>query len=60
MSKIHRALAIGFAAVLASTSVRAQTVTEESIESRFQLDFHVPDAALKKFIPAGWDVANKF
>lgn len=56
MAKIPRALAIGFAAVLASTSVRAQTVTEESIESRFQLDFHVPDAALKKFIPAGWDV----
>ena len=29
---------------------------EESIESRFQLDFHVADAALKKLVPAGWNI----
>ncbi len=38
------------------SDARAQSVAEESIESRFQLDFQVPDAALKKFLPAGWDV----
>ena len=56
MNKIRAVFGMGFAAVLANSAVNAQTVTEESIESRFQLDFHVPDAALQKFIPAGWDV----
>ena len=33
----------------------AQTLIEQSLEHRFQLDFHVPDAALAKMLPAGWE-----
>jgi hypothetical protein len=33
----------------------AQTFVEHSAEVRMQLDFVVPDAALKKFLPAGWE-----
>ncbi len=29
-------------------------VVETSFETRFQLDLHVPDAALAAFLPAGW------
>jgi hypothetical protein len=32
----------------------AQTMVESSVEARFQLDLHVPDAALQAFLPAGW------
>ena len=32
----------------------AETLTEYSSETRFQLDLHVPEAALKSFLPAGW------
>src|ERR1700690_4598660 len=32
----------------------AQTMAESSAETRFQLDLHVPDAALAAFLPAGW------
>lgn len=32
----------------------AQTAVEYSSEARFQLDLHVPDAALAPFLPAGW------
>lgn len=46
---------VGLAAILTMPAA-AQTVSEESIESRFQLDFKVADAALKTFIPAGWDL----
>src|ERR1700748_2758086 len=33
----------------------APTLVEQSLEHRFQLDFHVPDAALAKLLPAGWE-----
>lgn len=33
----------------------AQTLVETSAEHRFQLDFHVNDAALAKLLPAGWE-----
>jgi len=33
----------------------AQTFLEHSSEVRMQLDFVVPDAALRKFLPAGWE-----
>src|SRR5579864_6079241 len=33
----------------------AETLIEQSAEHRFQLDFHVPDAALAKLLPAGWE-----
>src|SRR5258706_6197500 len=32
----------------------AQTAVESSSEARFQLDLHVPDAALAAFLPTGW------
>jgi len=32
----------------------AQTLVEHSAEARFQLDVHVPDAALAAFLPAGF------
>src|SRR6202035_3102133 len=33
----------------------AQTLVEQSAEARMQLDFHVPDAALKAMLPAGFE-----
>ena len=33
---------------------RAQALVERSMETRFQIDLKVPDAALKAFLPAGW------
>jgi hypothetical protein len=33
----------------------AESLIENSAEFRFQLDFHVPDAALAKLLPAGWE-----
>jgi hypothetical protein len=33
----------------------AETLVEQSSEARMQLDFHVPDAALKAMLPAGWE-----
>jgi hypothetical protein len=32
----------------------AQTMVESSVETRFQLDLHVPDAVLAAYLPAGW------
>ena len=34
--------------------VNAQTLVEYSAEARFQLDLHVPDAALQAYLPMGW------
>src|ERR1700730_2647085 len=34
---------------------RAQTFVEHNAEFRMQLDFVVPDAALRKFLPSGWE-----
>jgi len=34
---------------------RAETFVEHSAEFRMQLDFVVPDAALRKFLPSGWE-----
>ena len=33
----------------------AETLIENSAEFRFQLDFHVNEAALQKMLPAGWE-----
>jgi len=33
----------------------AETLLENSMEFRFQLDFHVNEAALQKLLPAGWE-----
>jgi hypothetical protein len=34
--------------------LHAETLQEYSAEARFQLDLHVPDAALATFLPTGW------
>ena len=48
-------LLVAFCAVTApAKSTAAQTLVEYSAETRFQLDFHVPDAALMSYLPAGW------
>jgi hypothetical protein len=41
--------------LLAAQVVVAQTMVEQAAEHRFQLDFHVNDAALAKMLPAGWE-----
>ena len=35
----------------------AQTLIEQAAEFRMQIDFVVPDAALRKFLPSGWEPA---
>ena len=45
---------LALAALATASEARAQTVLEQSAEHRFQLDFHVNDAALQKMLPAGW------
>nr|ACN58793.1 hypothetical protein AKSOIL_0148 [uncultured bacterium BLR9] len=40
---------------LAVLPAQAQMVLEQSPEHRFQLDFHVNDAALQKMLPKGWE-----
>ena len=55
----HPALAGVAAAFIAAGAapqqVRAETFVEQSAEFRMQLDFVVPDAALRKFLPSGWE-----
>jgi hypothetical protein len=46
--------AVAAATIGAVTVVAGQTLTEFSNETRFQLDFKVPDAALARYLPAGW------
>ena len=36
------------------SAVFAETLVEYSAETRFQLDVHVPEAALAEFLPKGW------
>jgi hypothetical protein len=55
-SFMTRAIAVaGFGIGLAAaTHASAQTLLEQGPEHRFQLDFHVSDAALQKMLPPGW------
>jgi hypothetical protein len=39
----------------ASVPAQAETFVEHNAEFRMQLDFVVPDAALRKFLPPGWE-----
>src|SRR3954454_2203618 len=39
----------------ASVPAQAETFVEHNAEFRMQLDFVVPDAALRKFLPLGWE-----
>ena len=52
---ITRALLAGCTVAAFISQASAQTFVEHSAEVRMQLDFVVPDAALKKFLPAGWE-----
>src|SRR5580658_6379677 len=36
------------------TCVRAETPVETSVETQFQLDLHVPEAAIAALLPTGW------
>src|SRR5258708_10156724 len=40
---------------LAISAARADTIVEQNVQQRFQLDFHVPDPALKNMLPEGWE-----
>lgn len=48
-------LGIALAVIPAATaSLEAQTLVESSMETRFQLDVHVPDTVLASLLPKGW------
>ena len=47
-------LLLGALLALATGQLHAQTPVESSAEVRFQLDLHVPDAALTPFLPPGF------
>ena len=50
---MHRiAIALGIVAALAV--VHAETPVENSVETQFQLDLQVPQAALQALLPGGW------
>jgi hypothetical protein len=49
-----RILLISLVALLLTGIAGAETLVERSSETRFQLDLKVPDAALAKFLPAGF------
>src|SRR5262249_3324465 len=51
------ALLAAGAIITAAPPASADTLVENSAEFRFQLDFHVNDAALQKLLPAGWEPA---
>src|SRR5258708_5187244 len=46
-------IAIGVSAALVPCTT-AQTMVEHSSEARFQLDLHVPDAAIMSYLPQGF------
>src|SRR5262245_37154794 len=46
--------ALTFAMTIVATLANAQTPIEFSAESRFQLDLHVPDAAIAAMLPPGF------
>ncbi len=51
-NRTHHKLFSAMAAL--AVSLGAQTLQEHSAEARFQLDVHVPDAALAALLPPGW------
>ena len=54
VSRFWSGFALLAVAAIASTPIPAQTLQEYSAEARFQLDLHVPDAALAALLPLGW------
>jgi hypothetical protein len=57
MRTIVATVVIGAGAALAASPAFAQTFLDQAMEYRYQLDFHVNDAALQKMLPAGWEPA---
>src|SRR5437879_1396622 len=53
---VFRTLALAAAVVGLVRPLHAQKPVASSVETRFQLDLHVPDAALAPLIPAGWSL----
>ncbi len=51
---VVRALVVLGAAAGLVRHANAQAMVEHSAETRFQLDLHVPDAAVKASLPPGW------
>src|SRR5229473_8498424 len=51
---VVRALVVVGAVAGLVRHANAQTMVESSAETRFQLDLHVPDAAVKASLPPGW------
>ena len=49
-----RAALVVSAIAVCGVGANAQTPVESSHEVRFQLDLHVPDAAIAAFLPPGW------
>jgi hypothetical protein len=52
--RMLQALIVVCALAGSACPMRAETMTESSFETRFQLDVHVPDAGLKALLPPGW------
>jgi hypothetical protein len=49
-----RALVVAIVCIGTADAAQSQTLLEYSAEARFQLDFHVPDAALMPLLPPGF------
>jgi hypothetical protein len=49
-----RTVLLAVACIGGAKTAHSQTLLEYSAEARFQLDFHVPDAALMALLPAGF------
>jgi hypothetical protein len=53
-SRIARLLLAGSVVFGCAAGAHGQTLVDSSAEARFQLDVHVPDAALAAYLPPGW------
>lgn len=54
MARMKPLLFLALTSILFTTTVLAETPIESSNETRFQLDFKVPDAVLATFLPQGF------
>jgi hypothetical protein len=54
IAKVHPRVYLAVAILAGCARLSAESIAEHSAEARFQLDLHVPDAALAAFLPAGW------
>jgi hypothetical protein len=54
LTRISKIYLAALTLCIVSIAAPAQTLVENSLETRFQIDLKVPDAALKSFFPAGF------